>query len=55
LDTARIAIYEEMKDMTPKEHIAYLKEQTARIHEKHHIHSVNRIETDTRRIETVAP
>jgi hypothetical protein len=54
LDAIRVAIYEEMKDMTPEEHIAYLKEQTAPIHEKYHIRAVNRIETDTWRKETVA-
>jgi hypothetical protein len=54
LDAIRIAIYEEIKDMTPEEHIAYLKEQTAPIHEKYHIHTVSRTATDTRQKETVA-
>ena len=54
LDAIRVAIYEEIKDMTPEEHIAYLKEQTAPVHEKYHIRTVSRIESDTRRKETVA-
>jgi hypothetical protein len=43
LDAIRVAIYEEIKDMTPEEHIAYLKEQTAPIHEKYHTRTVSSV------------
>jgi hypothetical protein len=33
LDAIRVAIYEEIKDMTPEEHIAYMKAQVAPVNE----------------------
>jgi hypothetical protein len=37
LDEARVSIYEETKDMTRKERVAYLKEQAAPFYEKYNI------------------
>jgi hypothetical protein len=49
LDAIRVAIYEEIKDMTPKEHIAYVNAQVAPIHEKYNIRVVNKIKSDSER------
>jgi hypothetical protein len=46
LDARRIAIYEEIKDMTPEEEIAYLREQVASVHEEFGIHTVSGINKD---------
>jgi hypothetical protein len=53
LNAIRLEIYEEIKDMTYEERAAYIKAETAPIHEKYHIRTVSRIETDTQRKETV--
>ena len=34
LDATRVSLYEEVKDMTPEEHVAYIHAQTAPIIEK---------------------
>jgi hypothetical protein len=47
LDAIRVAIYEEIKDMTPEEHIAYVKEQVASVHKEYNIRVVNNIESDS--------
>jgi hypothetical protein len=46
LDAIRIKLYEETKDMTPEEEIAYLRAKTAPIHEKYHIRTVSEIKKD---------
>jgi hypothetical protein len=52
LDAIRIKIYEEIKDMTHEEKVAYLKEETAPIREKFHIHTTVApvVKTTTRQI-----
>jgi hypothetical protein len=47
LNAIRVAIYEEIKDMTPEKHIAYVKAQVAPVHEEYNIHVVNKIESDS--------
>ena len=47
LDAIRLAIYEEIKNMTPEEEIAYLKEKVAPVHAKYNIRTVSSIETAT--------
>jgi hypothetical protein len=37
LDEARVSIYEETKDMTRKERVAYMKEQAAPVYEQYNI------------------
>jgi hypothetical protein len=46
LDAIRVAIYEEIKDMTYEERAAYIKAKTAPIHEKYHIRTVSEIKKD---------
>jgi hypothetical protein len=46
LDAIRIGIYEKIQDMTPEEEVAYLREQTAPIHEKYGIRTVSEIKRD---------
>ena len=40
LDTIRLEIYEEIKEMTHEEKVAYLRAQTDSIHEKYNIRTV---------------
>ncbi|GHT02269.1 hypothetical protein AGMMS50276_32090 [Synergistales bacterium] len=44
LDAIRLAIYEEIKDMTPEEEVAYLKAQVAPIYEQYNIRRVSQAE-----------
>jgi hypothetical protein len=46
LNAIRVEIYEEIKDMTPEEEVAYLKSQTAPTHEKYRIRTVSEIKED---------
>jgi membrane protein YdbS with pleckstrin-like domain len=46
LDAIRIGLYEETKDMTPEEEIAFIKAQVAPIHEKYGIRTVNEVKAD---------
>jgi hypothetical protein len=45
LDEARVAIYEETKDMTRNERIAYLKAQAAPVYEEYNIRRVSLLTT----------
>jgi hypothetical protein len=45
LDAIRLAIYEEIKDMTPEEEVAYFKAQAAPIHEQFGIQTISETET----------
>jgi hypothetical protein len=49
LDAIRLAIYEEIKDMTPEEEIAYFKAQTAPIYEQYNIRRVSEAEASEMR------
>lgn len=42
IDAIRIDFYDKTKDMTPSERIAYIKAQTASIHGRFNIHTVDR-------------
>ena len=46
LDAIRLAIYEEIKDMTPEEEIAYLKSRSAPVLEEFGLKTVNQIKAD---------
>ena len=41
INAIRLQIYEETKDMSPSEYLAYIKAQTAPLHEKYGIRPVN--------------
>jgi len=46
LDAIRLAIYEDIKDMTPEEEIAYIKAQTDPILKEYGLRTINHIEID---------
>ena len=46
LDAIRLAIYEEIKNMTPEEEVAYIKAQAAPIIKEYGLRTVNQIEGD---------
>ena len=49
LDTIRLAIYEEIKDMTPEERVAYFNAQAEPILKEYGLRTVNQIEADCER------
>jgi len=53
LDAIRVEFYEITKNMTPSEKIAYIKAQTADVHEKFGIHAVSRAEADVKKRATM--
>jgi hypothetical protein len=46
LDAIRLELYEEIKDMTYGERAAYIKSETASIHEKYGICSISKVKND---------
>jgi hypothetical protein len=46
LDAIRLAIYEEIKDMTPEEEVAYINAQAAPILKEYGLRTVNQIKAD---------
>ena len=46
LDEIRVKLYEEIKDMTPEEHVAYIKTLTAPILQEYGLRTVNQTKTD---------
>ena len=46
LDAIRLAIYEEIKDMTPEEEVAYIKSLAAPALKEHGLCVINEIKTD---------
>ena len=46
LDEIRIKLYEETKDMTPEEHVAYIKALSAPILKEYGLRTANQIEAD---------
>ena len=46
LDAIRLAIYEEIKDMTPEEEVAYIKSLSAPILKEYGLHTYSQIKTD---------
>ena len=46
LDEIRVKLYEEIKDMTPEEHVAYIKALTAPILKEYGLRTVNQIIAD---------
>ena len=46
LDAIRLAIYEEIKDMTPEEEVAYFNAQAEPILKKYDLQTMNQIEAD---------
>jgi hypothetical protein len=44
LEAIRLEISDEIKGMTPEEEVAYLRAQTALLHEQYHYRVVNHIE-----------
>ena len=46
LDEIRVKLYEEVKDMTPEEHVAYIKTLTAPILKEYGLRTVNQIKAD---------
>ena len=49
LNAIRIALYEEMKGMSPSEMNEYMKAKTEPFHEKYGIHPVNKLIPDKRK------
>ena len=46
LDEIRVNLYEEIKDMTPEEHMAYIKTITAPILKEYGLRTINQIKAD---------
>ena len=46
LDEIRVKLYEEIKDMTPEEHVAYIKALAAPILQEYGLRTVNQIKAD---------
>ncbi|MDR1979087.1 MAG: hypothetical protein LBQ42_10185 [Synergistaceae bacterium] len=46
LDAIRLAIYEEIKDMTPEEEIAYLKSRSDTVLREYGLRTVNQIKAE---------
>ena len=49
LDAIRLAIYEEIKEMTPEEEVAYIKAQAAPILKEYGLRTVNQTKTEEQR------
>ena len=55
LDAIRLAIYEEIKDMTPEEEVAYFNAHVAPIHEQFGICTVNEIDAEAQKEAVLTP